>query len=76
MAAILSSAALVGPAHPDADLVLAPLAADREGRERGDQPALERGDEAAHIRRAPVEVEHHIGDALSRPVIGELPAPP
>ena len=32
------------------------------------------GDEAAHIRRAALEIEHDIADALARPVIGELAA--
>ena len=76
IAAILSSApsALLGPPHPDADPVLAPLAADVHGVERADQPGLERRDETAQIRVAPLQVEHDIGHALARPVIGELPA--
>ena len=41
---VLVAAALVRPPHPDADAVLAPLAADVEGRQRPDQPFLERGD--------------------------------
>ena len=68
MAAILSSqpVALVGPAHPDADAVLAPLAAHVEGGERADQPFLQRRHIAPHVRPAALEVEHHIGDALAR----------
>ena len=31
---------------------------------------------AAHVRPAPFQVEHHIGHALARPVIGHLPAAP
>ena len=76
IAAILSSQrrALVRAPHPDADAVVAPLAAHLEGRERADDPFLERGDEAAHVRAAALEVEHDIGDALAGTVIGELPA--
>ena len=76
IAAILSSqpVALVRPAHPDADAVLAPLAAHVEGGERADDPFLQRRDEAAHVRAAALEVEHHIGHALAGPVIGELAA--
>ena len=76
MAAILSSrpAPLSGRGDPDADAVLAPLAAHIEGGERADEPLLQRRDEAAHVRRAALQVEHHIGHALAGPVIGELPA--
>ena len=71
---VLAAGALVRPAHPDADPVLAPLAAHVERRQRADDPFLQRRDEAAHVRAAALEVEHHIGDALARAVIGELPA--
>ncbi len=76
MAAILSSkpSPLSGPPHPDADAVVAPLAAHVEGGERADDPFLQRGDEGPHVRLAPVEVEHHIGHPLAGAVIGELPA--
>ena len=53
---------------------LAPLAAHVEGGERADDPFLERGDEAAHVRRAALEIEHHIADPLAGAVIGELAA--
>ena len=33
-----------------------------------------RGDEAAHVRRAALEIEHDVADALARTVIGELAA--
>ncbi len=71
---VLEAFAFVRPAHPDADAVLAPLAAHVEGGQRPDDPFLQRGDEAAHVRPAPLEVEHHIGHALARPVIGHLAA--
>ena len=76
MAAILSSLtfAFVRPAHPDADAVLAPLAAHVEGGKRADDPFLQCGDEAPHVRPAPAQIEHHIGHALAGPVIGHLPA--
>ena len=76
MAAILSSAPspLSGRAHPHPDAIFAPLAAHVEGGERADDPFLDRGDEAAHVRRAALEIEHDIADALAGTVIGELPA--
>ena len=43
--------ALLGPAHPDADALLAPLALDAERRQRADDPFLERDHEAAHVGR-------------------------
>ena len=45
-------------------------------RKRGDQPVLERADERPHVAAAPREVEHHIGHALARAVIGEAAAAP
>ena len=71
---VLEACALVRPPHPDADAVLAPLAAHVEGGKRADDPFLQRGDEAAHVRPAPLEVEHHIGHPLAGAVIGQLPA--
>ena len=44
--------------------------------ERADDPFLERGDEAAHVRAAALEVEHDIGHPLAGAVIGELAAAP
>ncbi len=70
------AARLVRPLDPDADAALAALALDVEILQRGDDPALQAGDEAAHVLAAAVEVEHDIGDPLSRAVIGELPAAP
>jgi len=62
------------------DPAVAALAPDIEPRQGADHPFLEPPDMAPHI--APprtqfglVEVEHHIGDALAGPMIGELPAP-
>ena len=46
---VLVAVALVRPAHPDADAVVAPLAAHVEGRKRADDPFLQRGDEGAHV---------------------------
>ena len=53
-----------------------PLALDAEARKRRDQPVFERGDEGPHVAPARCEVEHHIGHALARAVIGEAPAAP
>ena len=76
MAAILSSASspLVGAPHPDADAIVAALAAHAEGGQRADHPFLDRGDEAADVRRPALQIEHDIADALARTVIGELAA--
>ncbi len=76
MAAILSLGlrALVGALHPDADAILAPLAAHVEGVQRADDPVLQRRDEDPEVALAAVEVEHDIGHPLARPVIGHLPA--
>src|SRR5258706_372401 len=71
---VLAALALVPPAHPDADPVLPALAADVEGRERADQPFLQVGHEPAHVAAAPLQVKHHVGDALARSVISELAA--
>src|SRR6266436_5871535 len=71
---VLAALALVPPAHPDADPVLPALAADVEGRERTDQPFLQVGHEPAHVAAAPLQVKHHVGDALARSVISELAA--
>ena len=75
MAAILSSwpSPLLGPPHPDADAILAALAAHAEGRKGADDPFLQRHHEAAYVRSPALEVEHHIGDPLAGAVIGELP---
>src|SRR5258708_9591382 len=73
---VLAALALVPPAHPHADPVLPALAADVEGRERADQPFLQVGHEPAHVAATPLKVKHHVGDALARPVIRELPAAP
>ena len=71
---VLTSATFVGPAHPDPDAILAPLAADIEGQERADHPFFQRRDVAAHVGAALAQVEHQIGDPLARTVVGELAA--
>ncbi len=71
---VLESVALVRPPHPHADAVVAPLAAHVEGGQRADDPFLDGGDEAAHVRRAALEIEHDIADPLAGAVIGELAA--
>ena len=65
---------LVGPHHPDADPAGAALAGHVEVGEGGDHPILERGDEAAHVATAGIEVEHDIDDPLAGPVVGVLSA--
>src|SRR5689334_13513317 len=65
-----------GPGDPDTDPIVAPLAGDAEPRQRPDHPFLEPPDMATHVptapRHRPVEIEHQIGDALARAVIGVL----
>ena len=61
---------------PDADPALAPLAVDFEACERANHPFFEVVDVAVHVLTAAGEIEHDIGDALPRPVIGVLPAAP
>ena len=73
---VLRGLALVGPAHPHPDPVLPALAADVEGIEGGDDPGLQGRHVAAQVRRAAVQVQHHIGHALAGAVIGVLPSPP
>src|ERR1700704_6668769 len=73
---VLAALALVRAAHPHADAVLAPLSCDVEGGEGADHPLLERGDIAAPIPAAPLEVEHRVDDPLAGAMVGELPAAP
>ena len=73
---VLRGLALVGPAHPHPDPVLPALAADVEGIEGGDEPGLQGRHVAAQVRRAAVQVQHHVGHALAGAVIGVLPSPP
>ncbi|MBA7705861.1 hypothetical protein ES703_114701 [subsurface metagenome] len=71
---VLMASALIWAFDPDADAVLAPFAADVEMRQRADDPFLQPRHIGAHVGPAALEVEHHIGDALAGPVIGELAA--
>ena len=73
---VLAVGGLVGPAHPHADAITPPLAGNAEARERAYYPFFEIVNEAAHIPRAPVQIEHHIDDPLPGAVIGELAAAP
>src|SRR5580658_4025777 len=71
---VLGVVALVRSPHPDADAIVAALARDLEGGERTDDPFLDAGDEAAHVGRPALEIEHDITDALAGTVVGELAA--
>src|SRR5690554_5684614 len=62
--------------YPDAHAAFTQFAFHVELCQRGDQPGFEVLHEGAHIRLAAFEVEHDIGHALPRPVIGVLPAAP
>src|SRR5205085_12166002 len=61
--------------YPDADAALAPFAVHAEMDKRADQPFFEIAHETAHAGFALAQIEHHVGHALSRSVIGELAAP-
>jgi hypothetical protein len=67
---------LVGPRHPHADPVGVGQARHPERGQRGDDPFFQPADEGADVAAPAIEVEHHIGHALARPVIGVLPAAP
>ena len=73
---VLETLALVRPSHPDADAILAPLAAHVEGCERPDDPFLQTRHIGPHVRPPALQVEHHIGHPLAGAVIGDLPAAP
>src|SRR5262245_65667954 len=62
--------------HPDADSSCLPLAPDVEPGKGADHPFLEIVDIAPQVGPAWPQVEHGIGHALARPVIGVLSAPP
>lgn len=68
------AARLFGTGNPDSDAVASPLALDIESRQSRDDPSFQRANEGAQIGLAAIEIEQDIGDALARPVIGELPA--
>ena len=73
---VLMAGALVRPPDPDADAILAALAAHVEGRQRPDDPFLEARHIGPHVGLPSLQVEHHIGHALAGAVIGELAAAP
>src|SRR5579864_1132383 len=64
----------IGVNDPDSDALRSSFALDSEMRQRADQPILEAAYKASHVGFAPAQVEHDVSDALSRAVIGELPA--
>jgi hypothetical protein len=66
----------VGAGHPDADAARAALPPHAELGQGVDDPVLEGADEPAHVPAAAVQVQHDVGHALPRPVIGVLPAAP
>src|SRR5690348_9143671 len=67
---------LVRPPDPDADAVLAPLAADVEGGQGPDDPFLQRRDIGPDIGAPTLQIEHHVSHALAGAVIGDLAAAP
>src|SRR5437764_2550797 len=66
----------IGAADPNPDPAVAPLAPEVEPSQAADHPFLEPPDMAAHVSAMLVQVEQHVSDPLSRPVIGVLPAAP
>ena len=71
---VLVAFAFVRALHPDTDAILAPLAAHVESGQGADDPSFQSGDEAAQVRPAPPEINHHIADALAGAMIGHLAA--
>jgi hypothetical protein len=63
-----------GRPHPDADTLFPALALDVHAGERLDNHAFESSDEGPDVLLAPLQVEHDVDDALSRPVIGVFAA--
>ena len=61
---------------PDADPARPAFARDVEAGEGGDDPCLQIAHEAAHVGAAALQIQHHIGDPLARPVVGVLAAAP
>ena len=79
MAPIFDSRAGGRVGDPDADAAFAPLALDVEAVEGADQPLLQAIDVAADVLRRDAsvrraQVEHDVGGALARAMIGPLPA--
>ncbi len=62
------------PSHPDADAVLAPLAAYVHRIERKDHHFFKRHDEGADILPPAFEIKHHIGNALAGAMISVFAA--
>src|SRR5690606_27238783 len=65
----------VGALHPYPHAPFAQLALHVEVGKRRDEPALEISDIGADIWLAALQIKHHIGHALARPMIGVLAAP-
>ena len=79
IAAIFASVPRGVIGDPDADAALAPFAADVEAGEGADQPLLQPVHEAADVARRhgamrAGQVQHDIGHALARAMIGPLAA--
>ena len=68
--AAIGKARLFRPCNPYADTILTTLAFDVELGKALDDPLLKSCHEGAHVLAAAFQVEHHIGNALARSVIG------
>jgi hypothetical protein len=64
----------VGSPHPNAHPLVTPLAAHVEPMQGGDEPLFQGSNEGVQIRSPPSQIQHDIGDALTRSMIGELAA--
>src|ERR1700733_10259186 len=73
---VLEARALVRPGYPNADAILAALPPHVERRQGLDDPLFEAGDIGPHIRPSSFKVEHDVGHALARTMVGELSATP
>src|SRR5262245_32492616 len=62
--------------HPNAHAAVAHFALHVEARQRADEPAFEISDELGHVALTLAQIDHHVGHALARAVIGELAAAP
>ena len=61
--------------HPNADAAFASFPGHIKAGQRGNDPVFELGNKTAYIAPTCGDIEHHVSDPLTGPVIGILPAP-
>src|SRR5262245_28396233 len=71
---VLATLTLFGPTHPNADAIVAALTSHIECGQAADDPFFQRGDEAANVRTAALEVEHHVSNPLAWSMVSRLAA--